>query len=247
MGISNLFRRADPTPPTADEKRMELLARRKSALAKISLLNDRKRSYSSKLHIEEETAQALAHADKAFADGRVEIELGKKPSAPIDTLRERRDTAKLKAAAAAETADDCRAIMARLDAEVAALRAILQEVSRDLAALVQPVIDERIAELAQKHERAEAALREILREEAILTQAFDTHSMANAVGDYRGSAQYADIRIPRPQHPAFIKTYPDAMTRGKALEAEHAAHREEQRAIEWEADRLLGELVSGPE
>jgi uncharacterized small protein (DUF1192 family) len=249
MQIANIFRRAETAPPTAADIYAQVVALKQTGLSEIGAVVERRLSYATKINIDEEAlqaaAQALVVAEKTYADARIAVALGDTLATPINVLRERRDAAKSRAAEAAQTASDNRAAMALFEEQIAKKRTALEVVKDQFGALVQPVLDERLSALAQRHERAEAEMREILREEAVLCAAFDKYSMANSVGEFRGSGEYADIRIPRPAHPAFIKTHTDPFERGKALEKQHADYRDEQRAIEWESNRLLGELMNG--
>jgi len=240
-----------PTAPTlpvlgpASGQRLDAIERRTSLRRKATQIADKKRDVALRLAALTDAPVQLAASEKALADGLVAVELGQKPSAPLETLGQAAEKARIRDGEARQQALTLQAALDAYDAQSAPLAASLQAIHRELADLVPAILDERLVARKARRDQVIAEALAVLREERIDCVAFDEYSTASAGGEFRGSHDYTAIHIPSPNHPAFKPEHPDVFERGRQLAAIHDAHGQEERSIQREAQALLAELLNG--
>jgi hypothetical protein len=123
-------------------------------------------------------------------------------------------------------------------ADMAALNAVLNGHARQTRRLMWIALrEEELAGLADEFLAKEREMLDITRRVFAAALACDVIAHEQAYGEFAGSANINDLRIPRPAHPAFVR---EALT----VEQGHAKRREYLKSIESTAASLELELLA---
>lgn len=249
MGIVASIRDALTSSPAigpASQARLDAIERRAKLRARASQIADKKLPLAKRLAELEATPARLPGAEATLSDGQMAVALGESPALPLDSLREAVETARQADEEARQEAITLRRALVSYEAAEQPLYAAQRQIRRELNDSAPAVWDEQLWSLWQERQDAEAALRAVIRKERLIRTAFDIHARENALGDFRGSRDYAELRIPAFTHPRLDAQMPqDVFARGAKLAQEHTAFEDDERAFGREVEALRAQTING--
>ena len=134
---------------------------------------------------------------------------------------------------------------AKLMAQSATLLAEYNQMRPALNHLLLDALLERLAELHPALMQAQTEFLQIHRQVFLLATAFDQHSAANRLGVFVGADRFAERFVPLPRCEPYEPARLNDLQRGQWEEQRRQQAAADYRALELEAQALIGEMLRG--